>query len=425
MKSDSISKQRRLGKRILGASPLLVAVLLAACTPKESPAGAADGQASPPASAVAQAETVPPPAAAVAEDPEIPLNEAVVGSAPVPDDYYATTAPPAAVVEDAPSQPASEDIWVPGYWWWSNPLARYVWVGGAWRNPPPEQVWFPGSWTVIGAGRYGWTPGFWGPRGFSREVIVEAPPVFRVETYGAAPGAGFEWTPGYYAYRNASYVWVGGSWLRPPSVGLGWVEPRYVGVWGHYYFQPGRWDYAASARGTCYLPDIHARPGEHVRPVAASVAVVSAHVGYVSASARAISHGAVRTASGGYVPGKAGEHGGEAHGGAAHAGGTETHVGVETHGGAEPRPGEETHGAGTETHAGVPGHGGTEVHGETETHGLEGAHGEVHGAATEPHGAVVDTHGNAGETHGATEPHSAVKPEPHRAAAPAEKKPKK
>jgi WXXGXW repeat (2 copies) len=301
----------------------------------------------------------------------------------------------------------------------------------------------------VGPERYGWTPGYWGPRGFTREVIVEAPPVFRVETYGAAPGTGYVWTPGYYAYRSASYVWVVGNWLRPPSVGLGWVEPRYVGVWGHYYFQPGRWDYGPSARGTCYLPDIHARPGEHIRPVVASVAVVSAHVGYVAASARAASHGAVRTASGGYVPGKGSEHGGETHGGAAahaggesHGGGAETHAGGETHGGAA-----ETHGGAAETHGGAAGHEGTETHGAatdthgethggtdthagTDTHGATDTHGETHGGAdlhgpgTEPH-AATDTHGSANESHGAIEPHGAGKPEPHHPAPAPEKKPKK
>jgi hypothetical protein len=406
MDSISIHKHHGLGTFAITAAPLLVAVFVAACTPKDSASGSADGAAPPAASAsaspaeVAAVETVDPPAPAVAEDPEIPLNEAVVGSAPVADDYYATTAPPADVVEDAPPQPVAEAIWIPGYWWWSSPLARYVWVGGAWRNPPPDQVWVPGSWTLVGPDRYGWVPGFWGPRGFTREVIVTAPPVFRVEAYGAAPGAEFVWTPGYYAYRGGSYAWVVGSWLRPPVVGFGWVEPRYVGVWGHYYFQPGRWDHPAAARGTCYLPDIHVRPGEHVHPVAASVAVVSAHVGYVSASARAISHGAVRTASGGYAPGKPGERAGAAHGG------------VETH-------------AGTEAHGATPGPQGVETHGEVHTGP------EVHGAATEPHGAT-DVHGAATEPHGATEvhgavhapeaPHAAGKPEPHRAPPPAEKK---
>ena len=73
----------------------------------------------------------------------------------------------------------------PGYWWWSRHLARYVWIGGAWRNAPPDQVWTPGSWVQFASGRYGWSPGYWAPRGFVRDAafIETAPPPFRVESY--------------------------------------------------------------------------------------------------------------------------------------------------------------------------------------------------------------------------------------------------
>jgi hypothetical protein len=243
------------------------------------------------------ATDVAPPAAVVAADPNIPLNEAVVGAAPTAPDYFADTAPPAPVVEDKPPMPEATDTWVPGYWWWSHPLNRYVWVSGAWRNPPPEQTWTPGSWNLAN-GHYGWTAGYWAPHGYAREVIAEAPPPLRVEVRPAMPGAGFVWTPGFYEHTGGAYVWKAGAWARPPSAGVAWVEPRYVNTGGHYYLQPGRWDFAPEHRGVVYRPDIDVRPGAKVvlAPVAATV--VTVHANYVADSAHAIARGATRAPNG-------------------------------------------------------------------------------------------------------------------------------
>lgn len=120
---------------LLGAAQLSLLAAAAGCDNK-SKAGADDAAGE---VAAAAPEVVEPPAPVVAEDPEIPLNEAVVGSAPVPADYAAPSPPPAeAVVEEQPPRPAPADVWIPGYWWWSCHLARYVWIGGAWRNAPPD-----------------------------------------------------------------------------------------------------------------------------------------------------------------------------------------------------------------------------------------------------------------------------------------------
>ena len=245
-------------------------------------------------------QEVAPPPAVVAADPNIPLNEAVVGTPTLPADYSTTVAPPASLVENQPPQPETDDTWVPGYWWWSGPLARYVWVSGAWRHPPPDQVWYPGAWNNSG-GRYVWAPGYWGPHGFSREVVDAAPPPLRYEVRPAAPGADFVWTPGYYGYRGGSYAWVGGSWARPPSAGMGWVEPRYVASGGRYVLQPGRWDFAPERRGTVFAPDINARPGARVTFTPVAPTVVVAHTNFVAQSSRAVALGATRTPTGSFV----------------------------------------------------------------------------------------------------------------------------
>ncbi len=278
--------------------------------------------------AVGAVAEVTPPAAIVAADPNIPLHEAVVGTAPLPADNAAPTAPPAAPpVEEKPAQPEADEAWVPGYWWWSPPLGRYVWISGAWRHAPPDQVWTPGSWTPD-AGHFVWAPGYWAPHGYAQVTIDVAPPPLRVEVSVPAPGVGLVWTPGYYGYQDGSYVWTGGSWLRPPSVGLAWSEPRYVGVGHRFYLQPGRWDFAPERRGTVYGPDIDVHAGERVRFTAVPHAVVLAHANFCSASAHAVAMGARRTPGGGYAM---------PHPGEVRAHGEGFHESPEPHGGIGPR----------------------------------------------------------------------------------------
>jgi len=46
---------------------------------------------------------------------------------------------------------------------------------------------------------------------------------------GPAPGVGFFWRDGYYDYYGGRYNWVGGAWVRPPRVGVVWVNPGWRG----------------------------------------------------------------------------------------------------------------------------------------------------------------------------------------------------
>ena len=249
----------------------------------------------------AGATEIAPPDAVVAQDPNIPVNEAVVGTTPIPADYTASFAPPVQpVTEDEPARPEADDVWVPGYWWWSRPLNHYVWVGGAWRHPPPDRIWNPGGWSLV-SGRYAWTPGYWAPRGEPRIEVELAPPPMRVEVQPPTPGVGFIWTPGSYAWRGGRYEWSAGTWVRPPREGVAWVEPRWVHSGGRYYLQPGRWDVPPERRGVVYRPVVDARPGVRLKLDPLPPAVIVSHANFVAVSSRAVARGAVRTERGGFV----------------------------------------------------------------------------------------------------------------------------
>ncbi len=64
-----------------------------------------------------------------------------------------------------------------------------------------------------------------------------APPAIPQYEQPPAPGDGYIWTPGYWAWDAAAddYYWVEGAWVAPPYVGAlwtpGWWGPGYGGGW--------------------------------------------------------------------------------------------------------------------------------------------------------------------------------------------------
>lgn len=71
--------------------------------------------------------------------------------------------------------------------------------------------------------------------------VVIAPPPIPVYEQPYAPGYGYIWTPGYWAYGDDGYFWVDGAWVEPPYVGALWT-PGYWGYGGSgYFWHPGCW----------------------------------------------------------------------------------------------------------------------------------------------------------------------------------------
>jgi hypothetical protein len=67
------------------------------------------------------------------------------------------------------------------------------------------------------------------------------PPALPVYEQPICPGPNYLWTPGYWAYGDAGYYWVPGTWVLAPSPGLLWT-PGYWG-WGSgaYLWHAGYW----------------------------------------------------------------------------------------------------------------------------------------------------------------------------------------
>ncbi|MDB5882713.1 MAG: hypothetical protein JWP43_2591 [Ramlibacter sp.] len=71
-------------------------------------------------------------------------------------------------------------------------------------------------------------------------VITQAPPAPRQEVV-PAPRRGYEWAPGYWAWRGGRHAWVAGHWVRERR-GSHWVPEQWVERNGHWEMRSGRWE---------------------------------------------------------------------------------------------------------------------------------------------------------------------------------------
>lgn len=68
-----------------------------------------------------------------------------------------------------------------------------------------------------------------------------APPALPVYAQPICPGAGYMWTPGYWAYGPDGYYWVPGVWVQPPQAGLLWTPAYWGWEGGAYIYHAGYW----------------------------------------------------------------------------------------------------------------------------------------------------------------------------------------
>ncbi len=117
----------------------------------------------------------------------------------------ATKQPPAARAEVQAPKPSQHAAWIPGYW---SDADGWVWSAGFWRVPKED---------------------------IEQEKTVEAPtppPVHEVEAAPQPEVAYYTarkavWTPGYWMWNGAGYLWIVGSWRIPETTGMTWVAPTW------------------------------------------------------------------------------------------------------------------------------------------------------------------------------------------------------
>ena len=64
---------------------------------------------------------------------------------------------------------------------------------------------------------------------------------FRFIRSRCAPVRATLFTPGYWAYGDAGYYWVPGTWVQPPTIGFLWTPGFWGWGLGGYFWHPGYW----------------------------------------------------------------------------------------------------------------------------------------------------------------------------------------
>src|SRR5580704_14940568 len=79
------------------------------------------------------------------------------------------------------------------------------------------------------------------PQSGQPQGIEQAPPAIPDYAQPPAPGDGYIWTPGYWAWTGEGYEWVNGAWVAAPYAGALWTP----GYWGYapygYFWNAGYW----------------------------------------------------------------------------------------------------------------------------------------------------------------------------------------
>lgn len=78
-----------------------------------------------------------------------------------------------------------------------------------------------------------------GPPGVA--YVRVAPPPLVSEVMVTAPGPDHVWVRGYHRWDGGTYVWVPGSWQRPPRAHAVWVDGRWRHHRNGWYWVEGRW----------------------------------------------------------------------------------------------------------------------------------------------------------------------------------------
>ena len=79
------------------------------------------------------------------------------------------------------------------------------------------------------------------PSGTTTVTTAITPPALPVYEQPVAPGPGYLWTPGYWAWGDAAYYWVPGVWVLPPRVGVLWTPGWWGWSGGIYHWHIGYW----------------------------------------------------------------------------------------------------------------------------------------------------------------------------------------
>jgi hypothetical protein len=79
------------------------------------------------------------------------------------------------------------------------------------------------------------------PQAGAPQGIEQAPPAIPDYAQPPAPGDGYIWTPGYWAWSGDGYEWVQGAWVAAPYTGALWTPGYWGSGYDGYFWNTGYW----------------------------------------------------------------------------------------------------------------------------------------------------------------------------------------
>jgi hypothetical protein len=125
--------------------------------------------------------------------------------------------PPAPLADPGSPSPSANATWVPGYWSWTD--NNWTWFRGRWRVPPAD---VQADLTV-------------------HAPIAPPPPPPEARPAPPSPSPRLIWTPGFWQWDGARFLWVAGGWVLAPAQGAVWIPDRWDVRGGRFIFLPGGW----------------------------------------------------------------------------------------------------------------------------------------------------------------------------------------
>lgn len=169
--------------------------------------------------------------------------------------------PPQPIPEQPPDvKPDGDKVeWIGGYWAWDAERNEFIWVSGVWRDTPPGRKYVAGYWEQSDGG-WRWVSGYWAPVDGAEQPYVPPPPANIDQGPSVPPpGDSYQYTPGYWVYREGRYVWQPGGYVLGQA-GRVWVPPYYVWTSSGYLCVGGYWDYPLEQRGVLFADVAFGRP---------------------------------------------------------------------------------------------------------------------------------------------------------------------
>lgn len=125
----------------------------------------------------------------------VSLSGCIIVATPEPSSVVVKEAPPQVIVEVRPTAPATDYVWIQGYWSWQG--ARWVWVAGHWEARRVGYIWIEPHYNYQNNNHYYVAGGWTKDKGYSGKGSNQGYSTGKGSNQGYSTGKGSKCPKGY------------------------------------------------------------------------------------------------------------------------------------------------------------------------------------------------------------------------------------